>query len=120
MFSLRHQFDTELFRDHADDVVQTANQQKEMESSQKSLSVGEFRGFDGPMVQIKSDESPGGFSIWQNEKVEQPYHVFDMREKWRLVAIVGAAGIFQALTFNIYLPTLNRIGLVSSHKMANE
>ncbi|KAF3759894.1 MFS general substrate transporter [Cryphonectria parasitica EP155] len=40
---------------------------------------------------------------------EPPFHIFNKRQKWNLVAIIGAAGLFSGLSSNIYFPALDAI-----------
>ncbi|OAG00265.1 MFS general substrate transporter [Paraphaeosphaeria sporulosa] len=43
------------------------------------------------------------------ERIQEPYHLYTVKEKWVLVAIAGAAASIPMLTFNMYLPALGRI-----------
>ncbi|KAK6209351.1 hypothetical protein LQW54_006338 [Pestalotiopsis sp. IQ-011] len=45
----------------------------------------------------------------QTSKVEEPYHVFTSRQRWFVVVIIGAAGLFSGLSSNIYFPALDAI-----------
>lgn len=49
----------------------------------------------------------------QTSKVEESYHVFTSRQRWFVVAIIGAAGLFSGLSSNIYFPALDAIAKVS-------
>jgi hypothetical protein len=46
-------------------------------------------------------------------EVDEPYHIFNKREKWFLIAIIGVAGMFSGLSSNIYFPSLDAIARVS-------
>jgi hypothetical protein len=45
---------------------------------------------------------------------EPPYHVLSVKEKWRLVIMIGIAGLFSGLSSNIYFPALDAIAKVGS------
>ncbi|KAI0140770.1 major facilitator superfamily domain-containing protein [Pestalotiopsis sp. NC0098] len=45
----------------------------------------------------------------QTTKAEEPYHVFTPRQRWFVVVIIGAAGLFSGLSSNIYFPALDAI-----------
>lgn len=45
---------------------------------------------------------------------EKPYHIYTSREKWRVVVLVGAAGLFSGLSSNIYFPSLDVIAKASN------
>lgn len=49
----------------------------------------------------------------QTTKAEEPYHVFTPRQRWFVVVIIGAAGLFSGLSSNIYFPALDAIAKVS-------
>ncbi|KJZ71281.1 hypothetical protein HIM_09354 [Hirsutella minnesotensis 3608] len=40
---------------------------------------------------------------------EKPFHVFNKRQKWVVIAIIGVAGLFSGLSSNIYFPALDSI-----------
>ncbi|RDW70965.1 MFS transporter-17 [Coleophoma cylindrospora] len=40
---------------------------------------------------------------------EEPYHVFNPKQKWTLVIIIGVAGLFSGLSSNIFFPSLDAI-----------
>jgi hypothetical protein len=46
-------------------------------------------------------------------KSEKPYHVFTSSQKWMVVVLVSAAGLFSGLSSNIFLPSLDAIAKVS-------
>ncbi|EFQ30678.1 major facilitator superfamily transporter [Colletotrichum graminicola M1.001] len=52
-------------------------------------------------------------------EIESPYHVFSRRQKWFVILIIGAAGLFSGLSSNIYFPALDTISqdLKVSHEM---
>lgn len=43
---------------------------------------------------------------------DNPYHVFTSGQKWRVVVLVSAAGLFSGLSSNIYFPALDLIAKV--------
>ena len=43
---------------------------------------------------------------------EEAYHVFSVREKWSVVAVVGVLGLFPGLSAGVYLPALNAVARV--------
>ncbi|KAF6825837.1 major facilitator superfamily transporter [Colletotrichum plurivorum] len=45
----------------------------------------------------------------EKQTTEPPYHVFTRRQKWFIIAIIGAAGLFSGLSSNIYFPSLDAI-----------
>jgi len=46
---------------------------------------------------------------------EEVYHVFERREKWSVVAMIGVAGLFSGLSSNIFFPSLDAISKVRSN-----
>ena len=46
---------------------------------------------------------------------EEVYHIFEKREKWGVVAMIGVAGLFSGLSSNIYFPSLDAIAKVRSY-----
>lgn len=46
---------------------------------------------------------------------EERYHVFEMREKWIVIAMIGVAGLFSGLSSNIFFPSLDAISEVRSY-----
>lgn len=49
----------------------------------------------------------------QELEPEPPYHVFTKKQKWVVIVIIGAAGLFSGLSSNIYFPALDTIARVS-------
>jgi hypothetical protein len=49
----------------------------------------------------------------REKAVEEPYHVYDKKQKWVLIIIIGIAGLFSGLSSNIYFPALDQIATVS-------
>lgn len=43
---------------------------------------------------------------------EEPYHIFPSKQRWYVVSIIGAAGLFSGLSSNIYFPALDAIATV--------
>lgn len=50
--------------------------------------------------------------VEQQPRSEQPFHVFNKRQKWFVVIIIGVAGLFSGLSSNIYFPSLDAIARV--------
>jgi hypothetical protein len=48
----------------------------------------------------------------QPAAAEAPYHVFTPRQRWQVVAMISAAGLFSGLSSNIYFPALDAIAQV--------
>ena len=42
----------------------------------------------------------------------QPYHVYDKGQKWFIIIIIGAAGLFSGLSSNIFFPAMDEIATV--------
>jgi hypothetical protein len=111
MFSMRNQYDPEHINvDQKHDFAFTPAEQL---SSVKSVTaVVEYRrsleGTIGKAIGSLRD-TKGGVVVTSTNEV---YNVYGRNEKWVIVVIVGIAGIFPALTFNIYLPALTRISQV--------
>ncbi|KAI0192664.1 major facilitator superfamily domain-containing protein [Xylaria flabelliformis] len=40
---------------------------------------------------------------------QECYHIFTRRQKWNMVFVIGAAGLFSGLSSNIYFPAVDRI-----------
>lgn len=50
--------------------------------------------------------------VEQRPRSEQPFHIFNRRQKWVVVVIIGVAGLFSGLSSNIYFPSLDAIARV--------
>ncbi|KAI0913080.1 MFS general substrate transporter [Ustulina deusta] len=44
-----------------------------------------------------------------SEDWQKHYHIFTLRQKWNLVFVIGAAGLFSGLSSNIYFPAEDQI-----------
>lgn len=53
--------------------------------------------------------------VEQRPRSEQPFHIFNKRQKWFVVIIIGVAGLFSGLSSNIYFPSLDAIARVQCH-----
>ncbi|KAL2272419.1 hypothetical protein FJTKL_06586 [Diaporthe vaccinii] len=51
----------------------------------------------------------GVLDVEQRPRSEQPFHIFNRRQKWFVVIIIGVAGLFSGLSSNIYFPSLDAI-----------
>ncbi|KAI0856309.1 MFS general substrate transporter [Xylaria cubensis] len=58
---------------------------------------------DEPEKQHKHNESPKFIES------QECYHIFTRRQKWNMVFVIGAAGLFSGLSSNIYFPAVDRI-----------
>ncbi|KAI1358925.1 MFS general substrate transporter [Xylaria arbuscula] len=60
--------------------------------------------------------SPGGSSREKGQpefiKSQECYHIFTPRQKWNMVFVIGAAGLFSGLSSNIYFPAVEQIAHV--------
>lgn len=62
---------------------------------------------------------PGDVEIMTNRlpppaSADQAFHIFNKRQKWTVIGIIGMAGLFSGLSSNIYFPSLEAISKVSS------
>jgi hypothetical protein len=57
-------------------------------------------------------------SVAAQAEAEEPYHVFNKGQKWVLILIIGAAGLFSGLSSNIYFPALDQIATVRSGSLS--
>lgn len=124
MFAVRHQFDTDNSSDIPFDFTQTLdNSQAEIANTQSFVeyrrssegtigkAIGSVR--DGKnMSTIGTVPDGKDLPTIQEMQPEAPYYAYTVHEKWTLVAIAGAASSFPMLTFNMYLPALERIATV--------
>lgn len=46
-------------------------------------------------------------------KQDQPFHIFNKKQTWMVVIMIGIAGMFSGLSSNIYFPSLDAISKVS-------
>jgi hypothetical protein len=110
MFSLKHQFDSEAFHNESrpkslEDVVPPVPKILPKEEWIR-ISKGTGKETIGSIRDEKIRENV------EPEGMDMSYHCYSRREKWEVVAIVGIVGLFPGLTANIYLPTLNAVGVV--------
>lgn len=49
------------------------------------------------------------------EAEAEVYHIFNNKQKWGVVVIIGIAGLFSGLSSNIFFPSLDAISKASSH-----
>ncbi|KAM5363422.1 hypothetical protein ACJZ2D_011989 [Fusarium nematophilum] len=52
------------------------------------------------------------------ETPEPPHHIFGKKQKWRVIGIIGVAGLFSGLSSNIYFPALDAIAKACSSSKA--
>ncbi|KFA64987.1 hypothetical protein S40285_09066 [Stachybotrys chlorohalonatus IBT 40285] len=57
-------------------------------------------------VFVESQEQPHITPSPKTERPPAPYSIYNRKEKWILVGIVGVAGLFSPLPANIYLPAI--------------
>ena len=125
MFAVRHQFDTDNSSDAPFDFTQTLdNSQADIVSTQSFVeyrrssegtigkAIGSVRDGKNNMSTIEAVPDGKNLATIEEMKPEEPYYAYTVHEKWTLVAIAGAASSFPMLTFNMYLPALERIATV--------
>jgi hypothetical protein len=71
-----------------------------------------------PHIHTPQDPFQDSFTIEQDPisapvEAEQEYHIFNRRQKWLVILIIGGAGLFSGLSSNIYFPALQAIANVS-------
>lgn len=101
IFSLADQFDLE--RDNSDNISSIAlSRERSRESGGDVTSYREGTS--------KEDQVYDGLGV--SAQPEMPYHVYTSSQKWRVVILVGVAGLFSGLSSNIYFPALDVIAKV--------
>ena len=116
MFSIRHQFDPELSQHTDFDFTQTLGSEHAAQATLAGRQSFVQRpassdGTIGKAIGSVRDEK-GTSVIMIEEPVREPHCVYNLNEKWIMVAIAGAAASLPMLTFNAYLPALGRIAAV--------
>lgn len=101
IFSLADQFDLE--RDNSDNISSIA-----LSRARSRESNGE----GDPYCEDTSKEDQLNDELRVSSQPEKPYHVYTSSQKWRVVVLVGAAGLFSGLSSNIYFPALDVIAKV--------
>jgi hypothetical protein len=113
MFSFRHQFDPDHSQFTGFDFTQTLDHAQT--AIAKPQSFVEHRtsseGTIGKAIGSVRDRKTNPMALAE-DGIEEPYHVYTLKEKWTLVVVAGAAASFPMLTFNMYLPALGRIATV--------
>lgn len=68
----------------------------------------------GPLSSLAEDvkDSPATKQEAQSEKPEPPFHIFNKKQTWCVVIMIGIAGMFSGLSSNIYFPSLDAISKV--------
>lgn len=51
---------------------------------------------------------------------QEHYHIFTRRQKWNLIFVIGAAGLFSGLSSNIYFPAEDQIAQVGQSQQRRE
>lgn len=59
-----------------------------------------------------SEENQTYDGVELSTKAKKPYHVYTSAQKWTVVALISAAGLFSGLSSNIYFPSLDAIAKV--------
>lgn len=69
---------------------------------------------DDPSPEKLSIESTGGEALARavSGKSQERFHSFTKRQKWGVIIMIGAAGLFSGLSSNIYFPALDLIAAV--------
>ncbi|KAF2676917.1 MFS general substrate transporter [Lentithecium fluviatile CBS 122367] len=107
VFSTQNQFDPEAYHD---DRTSWTRRSRSTQSSFKATPwQGDAQSEAGWLAspvrlsEIKDAEVEAG------PVEEEAYHVFEKREKWSVVAMIGFAGLFSGLSSNIFFPALDAI-----------
>ncbi|KAF9730746.1 major facilitator superfamily transporter [Paraphaeosphaeria minitans] len=113
IFSSRHQFDPEHSQRTGFDFTQTPDNGNAAHATltRRPSLVQRRPSYEGTIGKaVGSIPDENFFSVMvSGERIQEPYHLYTVKEKWVLVAIAGAAASFPMLTFNTYLPALGRI-----------
>lgn len=113
MFSIRNQFDPEHYRDDRDEAFNFVEAERVLSMNSQPPDVQYERASQGTIGKaIGSLRDTKGYGLRPYAQSEEEYNVWTRKERWIAVAVVGIAGIFPALTFNIYLPALARVAKV--------
>jgi hypothetical protein len=96
IFSIQHQFDSGSYEDDRTSWTRPS----------KTASV-RLHYWNQPLADGVNEEE-------KNKPVqpEPPYHVFSRTQKWKVVLMIGVAGLFSGLSSNIYFPALDSIARV--------
>lgn len=62
-----------------------------------------------PPTTAQPEQEPEQEPEPEPEPENQPYHVYDKGQKWFLIIIIGAAGLFSGLSSNIFFPSMDEI-----------
>ncbi|KAH8693414.1 major facilitator superfamily domain-containing protein [Phaeosphaeriaceae sp. PMI808] len=100
-FAARNQFDPEAYND--DRTSWTRPRRYEHGSLRASSWDSEQDWVASPISEKRGTIMGGGVVE------EEVYHVFEKREKWNVVAMIGVAGLFSGLSSNIFFPSLDAI-----------
>jgi hypothetical protein len=111
MFSIRNQYDPEHFRDNRNVQFEFQVSRRTQPLKSRLFAVEYQRPSEATTEKAVEPVQLAKGDVLQTETREL-YNVYTKKEKWVVVAIIGAAGIFPALTFNIYLPALTKIATV--------
>lgn len=106
-FAARNQFDPEAYND--DRTSWTRPRRSERGSLIASSWNSEQDLAASPISEKRATIVGGGVVE------EEVYHVYEKREKWSIVAMIGVAGLFSGLSSNIFFPSLDAISKVRSH-----
>lgn len=105
-------------------VSKSEEQRRTRRFSQAPSSVGRFssQSLENPFISPEEAEAErtlansvthaGTPDVEQRPRSEQPFHIYNKRQKWFLVVIIGIAGLFSGLSSNIYFPSLDAIARV--------
>lgn len=97
ILSIRHQFDASCYDDDRTSWTRPSIPISRESWHQKALHA------------ITENGTPETRS---SDIQEKPYHAFSKEQKWRVVVMIGVAGLFSGLSSNIYFPSLDAIARV--------
>ena len=106
-FAARNQFDPEAYND---DRTSWTRPRRSEHGSLRASSRDYKQDWAAGSISEKRATIVGGGVL-----EEEVYHVFNKREKWSVVAMIGVAGLFSGLSSNIFFPSLDAISKVRSH-----
>ncbi|KAF2994154.1 hypothetical protein E8E13_000278 [Curvularia kusanoi] len=99
IFSFADQIDLERDNNHGDTPSVLSLKEKASEGGREGTPIND-NSSEKNLAIIEA-----GFPVSH----DRPYHVFTSGQKWRVVVLVGAAGLFSGLSSNIYFPALDLI-----------
>lgn len=110
VFTSGIQFDSEAYND---DRTSWTRPSRYVQSSARTTS---WKSVESAAIEAQAPSIRDGWSEAHAAVVEEEeaYHVFNKKQKWVVVVIIGVAGLFSGLSSNIFFPSLDAIAKVSS------